>query len=68
MENDTELITITIDADLKAKVEKIIRPMGITQEQLIVGFYHWCVNESEEAIAYLKKQRKSRVKHSIMID
>ena len=45
MENDTELITITIDADLAAKVEEMIRPMGITQEQLIVGFYHWCVNE-----------------------
>lgn len=62
MENDTELITITIDADLEAKVEEIIRPMGITQEQLIVGFYHWCVNEPEEAIAYLKKAKEEQSK------
>ncbi|WP_191435714.1 hypothetical protein [Flavonifractor sp. An112] len=62
MENDTELITITIDADLAVKVEEMIRPMGITQEQLIVGFYHWCVNEPEEAIAYLKKAKEEQSK------
>ncbi|WP_297199916.1 hypothetical protein [uncultured Flavonifractor sp.] len=62
MEDDTELITITIDADLEAKVEEIIRPMGITQEQLIVGFYHWCVEEPEQAVAYLQKAQKEQSK------
>ena len=62
MENDTELITITIDADLKSKVEEIIRPMGITLEQLIVRFLHWCVDEPEEAIAYLKKAQEEQAK------
>lgn len=62
MENDTELITITIDADLAAKVEEMIRPMGITQEQLIVGFFHWCVDEPEQAIAYLKKAQEEQSK------
>lgn len=62
MEDDTELITITIDADLKSKVEEIIRPMGITLEQLIVRFLHWCVDEPEEAIAYLKKAQEEQSK------
>ncbi|MEQ2442183.1 ribbon-helix-helix protein, CopG family [Pseudoflavonifractor sp. CLA-AP-H29] len=62
MENDTELITITIDADLAAKVEEMIRLMGITQEQLIVRFFHWCVDEPEEAIAYLKKAQEEQGK------
>lgn len=62
MEDDTELWIIPIDADLKAAVEEMIRPMGITQEQLIVGFYHWCVDEPEEAIAYLKKAQEEQGK------
>lgn len=62
MKNNTELITITIDADLKAQVEEMIRPMGITQEQLIVRFFHWCVDEPEQAIAYLKKAQEEQSK------
>lgn len=62
MEDDTGLITITIDADLVEKVEEIIRPMGITQEQLIVRFFHWCVDEPEQAIAYLKKAQEEQSK------
>lgn len=62
MEDDTELWIIPIDADLKAAVEEMIRPMGITQEQLIVGFFRLCVDEPEQAIAYLKKAQEEQSK------
>ena len=43
-------------------MEEMIRPMGITQEQLIVRFYHWCVEEPEQAIAYLQKEQEEQSK------
>lgn len=68
MENDTELWIITIDADLKEKVEAMIRPMGITLEQLTVRFLHWCVDEPEQAIDYLKRAQAQQSKGLRQID
>lgn len=53
MGNSTEVLTITIDTELKEQVEQIIQPMGISLEQLIIRFLVWCVRDSEQAIAYL---------------
>ena len=50
----TEIITITIDSELKAQVEDLIKPMGISIEELINHFCHWCINNPREAAAYLQ--------------
>lgn len=68
MGNSTEVLTITIDTELKEQVEQIIQPMGISLEQLIIRFLVWCVRDSEQAIAYLKRPRKIKRKNSIKSD
>lgn len=55
MEHNTEVLIITIDSELNEQVEQIIQPMGISLEQLIIRFIDWCVRDSEQAIAYLKR-------------
>lgn len=62
MENSTEVLTITIDTELKEQVEQIIQPMGISLEQLIIRFLVWCVRDSEQAIAYLKRAQEDQKK------
>mgnify|MGYP000457370014 FL=1 len=57
MENSTEVLTITIDTELKEQIEQIIQPMGISLEQLIIRFLVWCVSEPEQAIDYLQKAK-----------
>ena len=60
MENSTEVLTITIDTELKEQVEQIIQPMGISLEQLIIRFLVWCVSEPEQAIDYLQKAHEDQ--------
>lgn len=60
MENSTEVLTITIDTELKEQVEQIIQPMGTSLEQLIIRFLIWCVSEPEQAIDYLKKAHEDQ--------
>ena len=55
----TEIITITIDSELKAQVEDLIKPMGISIEELINHFFHWCINNPKEAAAYLKAAQEA---------
>ena len=57
MGNSTEVLTITIDTELKEQIEQIIQPMGISLEQLIIRFLVWCVSEPEQAIDYLQKAK-----------
>ena len=47
----TEIITITIDSELMAQVEDLIKPMGISIGDLINRFCHWCIYDTEKAIA-----------------
>lgn len=60
MENSTEVLTITIDTELKEQVEQIIQPMGTSFEQLIIRFLVWCVSEPEQAIDYLQKAKEDQ--------
>lgn len=60
MGNSTEVLTITIDTELKEQVEQIIQPMGISLEQLIIRFLVWCVSEPEQAIDYLQKAHEDQ--------
>lgn len=60
MGNSTEVLTITIDTELKEQVEQIIQPMGISLGQLIIRFLVWCVSEPEQAIDYLQKAHEDQ--------
>lgn len=60
MEDDAGLCTVTLDAALKARAEEMIRPMGITLEQLIVKFIYWCISNPQQAIAYLKSAQEEQ--------
>lgn len=60
MGNSTEVLTITIDTELKEQVEQIIQPMGTSLEQLIIRFLVWCVSEPEQAIDYLQKAHEDQ--------
>ena len=60
MGNSTEVLTITIDTELKEQVEQIIQPMGISLEQLIIRFLVWCVSEPEQAIDYLQNAHEDQ--------
>lgn len=60
MEHNTEVLTITIDSDLKEQVEQIIQPIGISLAQLIIRFLVWCVNEPDQAIDYLQKAHEDQ--------
>ena len=56
----TEIITITIDSELMAQVEDLIKPMGISIGDLINRFCHWCIYDTEKAIAYLKADQEAQ--------
>lgn len=56
----TEIITITIDSELMAQVEDLIKPMGISIEELINHFFHWCINNPREAAAYLQSAQEEQ--------
>ena len=60
MGNSSEVLTITIDTELKEQVEQIIQPMGISLEQLIIRFLVWCVSEPEQAIDYLQNAHEDQ--------
>ena len=39
-----ELVEIQVDAELLEQLEKIIAPMGLTPEMLIVKFFEFCAD------------------------
>ena len=59
-----EIITITIDSELMAQVEDLIKPMGISIGDLINQFCHWCVNNPKEAAAYLKAAQEAQAEQA----
>lgn len=56
-EKQYEIVEIQVDAELLKQLEKIIAPMGLTPEMLIVKFFEFCVNPAtqEQATSLLLK-------------
>ena len=52
-----EVVEIQIDAELLEQLKKVIEPMGLTPEMLIVRFFEFCVDPAtqERAISRLLK-------------
>lgn len=46
-----ELVEIQVDAELLEQLEKIIAPMGLTPEMLIVKFYEFCADPATQELA-----------------
>lgn len=55
MNETMEFVEIEVDAQLHSEIEKLIEPLGITIEELITEFIHWCVEKPEKATAYLNQ-------------
>ena len=61
MEQELEIVEIEVDQDLQKQVEELLKPKGITIEDLISGFFHWCAEKPEEATAYLNRLVEEKV-------
>ena len=53
-------VTIKVDADLLAKVTELLKPYGLTPEDLVIKFLEYCVDPktSNHAIELLKKWKE----------
>ena len=53
-------VTIKVDADLLAQVTELLKPYGLTPEDLIIKFIEYCVDPktSNHAIELLKKWKE----------
>ena len=50
-EKQYELVEIQVDAELLEQLEKIIAPMGLTPEMLIVKFFEFCADPATQELA-----------------
>lgn len=46
-----ELVEIQVDAELLEQLKKIIAPMGLTPEMLIVKFFEFCADPATQELA-----------------
>ena len=55
MNDNLVTMVIEVDCDLLRQVEKVLKPYGLTPEQVIVDFLNFCVNPAtrDKAISLL---------------
>lgn len=60
MDDGKVTVTIEVDAELLAQVTELLRPYGMTPEDLVVKFFEYCVDPktSNHAIELLKKWKE----------
>ena len=46
-----ELVELQVDAELLEQLKKIIAPMGLTPEMLIVKFFEFCADPATQELA-----------------
>lgn len=61
-------VTIKVDADLLAQVTELLKPYGLTPEDLIIKFFEYCVDPktSNHAIELLKKWKEEFMSENIV--
>jgi len=61
-------VTIKVDADLLAQVTELLKPYGLTPEDLIIKFIEYCVDPktSNHAIELLKKWKEEFMSESMV--
>ena len=59
MDQELEIVEIEVDQDLQEQLEELLKPKGITLEDLISSFFRWCAEKPEEATAYLNRLVKA---------
>lgn len=59
-------VTIKVDADLLAQVTELLKPYGLTPEDLIIKFFEYCVDPKtkNQAIEHLKKWKEEFMSES----
>lgn len=60
MDDGKITVTIEVDAELLAQVTELLRPYGLTPEDLVVKFFEYCVDPKtkDHAIELLKKWKE----------
>ena len=60
MGDEKVTVTIKVDADLLAQVTELLKPYGLTPEDLVIKFLEYCVDPktSNHAIELLKKWKE----------
>lgn len=53
---ETEIMEIEIDDELQKQVEDILKPMGLTIEELINLMLNWIVEYPNQAIQFLETE------------
>ena len=61
VEQETETMTIPVDADLLAQVEEVLKGYGWTVEESAVLFFMWCVACPEQVKVWLAKCRNGEI-------
>lgn len=53
--DDSDVVEIQIDSELLDRLKEIISPMGLTPEDLVRQFFHWCADPAttDQAVAWL---------------
>lgn len=66
MDDGKVTVTIEVDAELLAQVTELLRPYGMTPEDLVVKFFEYCVDPKtkNQAIEYLKKWKEEFMSES----
>ena len=57
IETATEVMTITIDQDLKERAEKKLSEIGWTLEEAFILYMYWCITCPDSADAWFQKAR-----------
>lgn len=63
-------VTIEVDAELLAQVMELLKPYGLTPEDLVIKFFEYCVDPetTDHAIELLKKWKDEFMSESEVDD
>lgn len=66
MDDGKVTVTIEVDAELLAQVTELLRPSGMTPEDLVVKFFEYCVDPKtkNQAIEHPKKWKEEFMSES----
>ena len=66
MDDGKVTVTIEVDAELLAQVTELLRPYGMTPEDLVVKFFEYCVDPKtkNQSIEHLKKWKEEFMSES----
>lgn len=66
MDDGKATVTIVVDTELLAQVTELLKPYGLTPEDLVIKFFEYCVDPetTDHAIELLKKWKDESMPES----